>query len=199
MSYEEWTIKGHALEYLDDSHTYLVDGVIVPSITQALKSRFGNKYAAVDGATLQRAAEKGTEAHKAIEMWCRFEEDSDLPELKNFKFLQKQYHFEVLANEVPVILFEKDEPILAGRLDLVLSNDGMTGLGDIKRTSTLDKEYVGLQLNLYRIAYQQCFGEEIEFLRGLHLRENIRKYVSIPIKEQFAWDFIRGLKGENNE
>ena len=123
MSIEEWTIKGHALEYLEDSHTYLVDGVIVPSITQALKSRFGNKYAAVDRATLQRAAERGTEVHKAIEGWCRYERESDLPELGGFKFLQRQYHFEVLANEVPVILFDGNKPILAGRLDLILFID----------------------------------------------------------------------------
>lgn len=190
MTYECWSIKGHDLEFIEDTHTYLVDGVIVPSITQALKSRFGNKYEAVDGATLQRAADKGTEVHKAIENWCRFEEPSDLPELKNFKFLQRQYQFEVLANEVPVILFDGDEPILAGRLDLVLSMDGKTGIGDIKRTSTLDKEYLGYQLNLYRVAYQQCFGEEIEFLRGLHLRENVRKFVNIPIIEKCVWDLI---------
>lgn len=199
MSIEEWTIKGHALEYLEDSHTYLVDGVIVPSITQALKSRFGNKYAAVDRATLQRAAERGTEVHKAIEEWCRYERESDLPELESFKLLQRQYHFEVLANEVPVILFDDDKPILAGRLDLILSMDGKQGLGDIKRTSSLDKEYLGLQLNLYRIAHQQCSGEQIDFLRGLHLRESIRKYVDIPIKEEVAWDFIKEWKGEINE
>ena len=34
-------IAGHTLEYIDDSHTYLVDGVIVPSITQILKLKFG--------------------------------------------------------------------------------------------------------------------------------------------------------------
>ena len=37
-------IAGHTLEYIEDGHIYLVDGVIVPSITEMLKSKFGHKY-----------------------------------------------------------------------------------------------------------------------------------------------------------
>ena len=193
-------IAGHTLEYYDDSHTYLVDGIIVPSITQILKLKFGNKYDHVSRQTLQRAAEKGTEVHEAIENYCKHGTESDLVEVRNFKFLQKQYGFKVLDNEVPVILFKDDEPIAAGRLDLVLEMDGKIGGGDIKRTSTLDKNYLGYQLNLYRIAYLQCYGVAWEFLKGVHLRENVRKFVNIPINEQLAWELVEEyLKGQKNE
>ena len=37
-----WEIAGHTLEYFDDTHEYLVDGLLVPSITQILKYKFGN-------------------------------------------------------------------------------------------------------------------------------------------------------------
>ena len=50
----------------------------------------------------------------AIEAWCKFGVESDLPEVRNFKFLQMKYGFRVLDNEVPVILFNDDEPIAAG-------------------------------------------------------------------------------------
>lgn len=193
---DSWEIAGRTLEYIDEDHLYLVDGVIVPSITQCLKVKFGNKYAGVDNATLQRAADKGTEVHKAIEDYCKEGTESDLQEVRNFKFLQTHYCFEVVANEVPVFLFD-GKPILAGRLDLVLRQDGALGLADIKRTSTLDKEYLGYQLNLYRIAYMQCYGEKIEFLKGIHLREDKRKYVDIPIKEDMAWDLIKEWRKEN--
>ena len=193
-------IAGHTLEYIDDIHVYLCDGVIVPSVTQILKLKFGNKYDNVSRQTLQRAAEKGTEVHEAIENYCKHGTESDLVEVKNFKFLQKQYQFKVLDNEVPVILFKDDEPIAAGRLDLVLEMDGKIGGGDIKRTSTLDKNYLAYQLNLYRIAYYQCYGVVWEFLRGVHLRENVRKFIDIPINEQLAWDLVEEyLKGEKNE
>lgn len=188
--YESWEIKGHSLEYFDSEHQYLVDGVCVDSITQILKIKFGNKYDGVNRAVLNRAAEKGTEVHEAIENYCKHGTESDLVEVKNFKFLQKQYGFEVLDNEVPVILFKDNSPIAAGRLDLVLEMDGKIGGGDIKRTSTLDKNYLAYQLNLYRMAYLQCYGVEWEFLKGVHLRENVRKVIDIPINEQLAWGLV---------
>lgn len=187
---ETWEINNHYLEYIDETHTYLVDGVVVPSITQILKIKFGNKYNGVSKEVLNRAAEKGTAVHEAIEKLCKTGEAEDLKEVKNFMFLQKQYKFNVLENEVPIILFRNDIPIAAGRLDLVLKMDGQIGGGDIKRTSTLDKEYLAYQLNLYRIGYRQCYGVEWEFLRGVHLREDVRKFVTIPINENMAWKLV---------
>lgn len=202
MSLSLWEINGHSLEFEDETHTYICDGIIVPSITQALKFKFKNKYAGIDKDTLQRASEKGTEVHEAIENWCRNGVDSDLPEVRNFKFLQCQYLFEVEDNEIPVILNMDDEPIMAGRLDLVIrqhaEGEFALGLADIKRTSSLDKEYLGLQLNMYRIAYQQCYNKEISFLRGIHLREDVRKFVNIPINEQYTWDFIKDWRANGN-
>lgn len=185
-----WEIAGHILEYFDDTHEYLVDGVIVPSITQILKIKFGNKYDGVPRKMLNRAAEKGTEVHEAIERYCKTGESSDLKEVRNFKFLQKQYKFEVLDNEVPIILFLDDEPVAAGRLDLVLKLDNKIGGGDIKRTATLDKEYLAYQLNLYRIGYRQCYGVEWEFLKGIHLRDDTRKFLNIPINEELAMQLV---------
>lgn len=183
-------INGHTLEYFDDEHLYLVDGLIVPSITQILKVKFGRKYESVDKATLQRAAEQGTAVHDAIEMFCRCGLESDMPEVRNFKFLQKAYAFDVIENEMPIILFMNDDPIAAGRLDMVIRMCGQIGGADIKRTSALDKEYLAYQLNLYRIAYRQCYGIEWEFLRGIHLREDVRKFVQIPINEDMAWSLV---------
>lgn len=193
-------IKNHVLEYFDDTHTYLVDGIIVPSITQILKIKFGRKYDGVNPDTLQRAAVEGTRVHEAIEKYCQTGEGSDLTEVRNFRFLQKQYGFEVEKNEAPVILFLDEEPVAAGRLDMVLLMDSKRGLADIKRTSALDKEYLAYQLNLYRIAYQQCYGEQIEFLRGIHVRGDVRKFVEIPINEGMANGLVNEYpKGENHE
>lgn len=190
-------IAGHALEYFDSTHTYLVDGLIVPSITQMLHSKFGHKYDGVSDIVLNEAARKGTQVHEAIERWCRFGEESDLPELRNFKFLQRVYGFNVEQNEVPVILFD-GEPIAAGRLDLVLSMNGWRGLADIKRTSVLDKNYLAYQLNLYRLAYEQSYSKKVEFLRGVHLRNDVRRFVEIPIAETFIKEFIKEWRVNND-
>lgn len=192
-------IRGHTLEYFEDEHLYLVDGLIVPSITQLLKVRFGNKYEHIQRDKLKRASEAGTQVHDAIQRLCEDGEVSDLPEVRNFMFLQRQYGFEVIENETPVILFLIDEPIAAGRLDMVIRMDGQIGGADIKRTSTLDKEYLFYQLNLYRIAYLQSYEVEWDFLRGIHLKDNVRKFVPIPINEHMAWQLAHQYLEVNNE
>lgn len=199
---ETWYIKGHTLEYIDETHTYICDGIILPSITQIIKTKFGGKYSNVSKEVLERASELGTATHKAIEEYCKNGVESDCKELRNFKFLQKQFKFEVLDNEMPIILFKDNEPVACGRLDLVLKVNDDLCLGDIKRTSVLDKEYLAYQLNLYRLGYQQCYGKEIKGLKGLHLREDVRKYVDIPINEDLAMELLNKYldeRGQTNE
>lgn len=202
-NYECWEIKDRTLEYFDDIHLYLVDGIPVQSITQLIGYKFAGEYANIDKVVLKRASEKGTAVHEAIERYCKYGEESTLPELSGFKTLKRLYDFEVLENETPVILEDKDgEVIGAGRLDLVLKMDGKVGGGDIKRTASLNKEKLGYQLNLYRIAYRQSYGIQWDFLKGLHLRydekhdELKRQMVDIPINEELMWDFIEELKNE---
>ena len=97
----------------------------------------------------------------------------------------------------PLILFKDGGPIASGRLDIVMKINDIIGGADIKRTSTLDKEYLAYQLNLYRIGYRQCYGVEWEFLKGIHLKDNIRKFVDIPINEELAWKLINDYLGGN--
>ena len=187
---EQWEINGGVLEYIDETHTYLYDGIVLPSITQLLKVKFGGKYDGIPKATLQRAAELGTAVHKAIEDYEIEGIETDLPELRSWKFLKKAHGFHCLDNEVPVVLFDDGEAVAAGRLDLVLNENGRIGLGDIKRTSTLDKKYLAYQLNLYKVAYTQCYDTQITFLRGVHLRNEVRKYIDIPINKDLVDEIL---------
>ena len=189
---ETWNILGKTLEFIEESHTYIYDGMILPSITQILKIKFGNKYNGVSKEVLQRASEKGILVHKAIEDYETLGIDDDnCKELRNYKLLKKKLKFECLENEVPIILFYNNEPIAAGRIDLILKENNSIGIGDIKRTSNFDKNYVAYQTNLYRIGYQQTYGVAIDFLRGLHLRNDIRKYEPLPINEEIVFDLIK--------
>lgn len=187
---ETWEINGYTLEYDDETHTYIVDGVIVPSVTQLLNVKFGNKYDHVNRDTLKRAAEHGTAIHKAIEEYCLHGDYADVKEVRNFHFLMKYHSLYVLGNEKPIILFKDDKPIAAGRFDLLLSYLSGHALADIKTTATLDKEYLAFQLNLYRIGYMQSYKDIISALYGVHLKDDKRKLVSIPINEAIAWEII---------
>ena len=187
---ESWEIDGRTLEYFPDEHLYLCDGVIVQSVTQLLNRKFGKKYDSVDANTLKKAADRGTMIHKAIEDYCKAGIESDLMEVKDFAFLQNYYKFDVKFNELPIIVDFAGETY-AGRLDLIISFENLTrkneiinAVADIKTTSTLDKEYLGHQLNLYRLGVEQCYGYIIENLYGIHLRKGTRKLVDIPIRSE---------------
>ncbi len=191
MVTSSWEIKGHTLEYIDSSHQYLVDGIRVPSITQILKKKFGNKYKNINKRVLHNASIRGTKVHEAIEKLCKYGVVERIPEVRNFTFLQKKYGFDVIDNEVPIILFDRNNnPIAGGRLDLVLKINDLIGGADIKRTSALDKEYLAYQLNLYRIGYRQSYDVEWQFLKGIHLKDTIRKFIDLPINEEKAWELI---------
>lgn len=189
-------INGHCLEFFEDGHIYLCDGIEIPSITQVLKVRFGNKYRNIPKDVLSKASEAGVAVHDAIEQYCKYGTDSSLPELRNFVFLQKKYEFSVFGNEIPVILFDP-EPIAAGRLDLLIKENDVLGIADIKRTSNLDKNYLFYQLNLYRIAYMQSYNYPIKFLRAIWLRDDIRRYVHININDYYPYYLLDEWRTQN--
>lgn len=198
---ETWLINGCTVEYDEETHTYLADGVIVPSVTQVMGVKFWKKYAGIDKEVLNRAASRGTAIHAAIEMYCRYGYDDGSKEVHNFNFLLKRKSLKVVENEVPIVIFEDNKPKAAGRLDLILSDEqGETmAVADIKTTSVLDIEYLTYQLNLYRIGYMQSYNKDIKDLYGVHLREDKRKIVKVSLNESCAWDILTQWKGANNE
>ena len=187
---ETFYIKGGTLEYFDDTHTYLYDGLILPSVTQILGVKYRNDYASIPPAVLENAAKRGTEIHKAIENFNVSGYDDGREAVRNFKFLQKQYGFEVLDSELPIVIFKDDFPIACGRLDMTLQMDGETGIADIKTVSSLNKEKIAYQLNLYRIGLMQSYGVDAKFLKIIHLRDDIRKVIDCPVNEKMTWELI---------
>lgn len=191
-------ISGHTLEYIDETHTYLVDGVIVPSITSLCKRRLGDRYPGVPKATLQRAADRGTEIHEAVERFCKTG-IIDREEVYGFRTVVRVYGVSVLKNEVPVILFGSEGPVAAGRLDLVIDRGGRRGIADIKTTAKIDREYLSVQLNLYAKAYEQSYGEKIECLAGIHLRGDTAKLVEIPLNREYVDELIREVEHDRRD
>lgn len=187
---ETFSIKGGTLEYFDDTHTYLYDGLMLPSVSRILETKFKGEYKNVPPAVLSNAAQRGTAVHKAIENYNNSGYDDGSEAVRNFKFLQKQYGFEVLDSELPIVIFKDDMPIACGRLDMTMLIDGQTGIADIKTVSALNKEKIAYQLNLYRIGLMQSYGVDAKFLKIIHLRDGIRKVIDSPINEGMTWELI---------
>lgn len=196
---ETFSIKGGTLEYFDETHTYLYDGIMLPSVTQILGVKYKNDYASVPPAVLNNAAKRGTAVHKAIENYNNSGYDDGSEAVRNFKFLQKQYGFEVLDSELPIVIFKDDMPIACGRLDMTMLMDGETGIADIKTVSALNKEKIAYQLNLYRIGLMQSYGVDAQFLKIIHLRDGIRKVIDSPVNEDMTWELIDKFLEENEK
>ena len=160
-------LNGHTLEFIPDIHRYLVDGILVPCVSDILAYKF-NDYVGVPKEILNRAAEKGTELHRAIEIYEKENIPSDLKEFKNYIFLKKYYNFENLANEIPVI-YERDGKVLfTGTLDQVIKIGDKIGLNDFKRVLSPNQEKIKYQLNLYKLGYEQTYKQKIDFLSFTH-------------------------------
>lgn len=193
-------INGHIVEFIPETHQYLVDGILTPCVSNILAYKF-NDYGAVSREVLQRASERGTELHEAIERYEREGIPSELKEFKNYLFLKKHHGFTNIANEVPVI-YEKDGTVLfVGTLDQVIEMDGKCGINDFKRVSAPNKQKIAYQLNMYKLAYEQTFKCKVDFLSYTHLRETVRRFNLLPINEEVTLnllnEFLESEKQQN--
>lgn len=185
--------ENYTLEFDDEAHRYLVNGIITPSVSSLLKRKFDD-YVDVPKAVLQAAANRGTEMHKAIEVYEKTGEESDLQEFRNYLFLKKHFKIENVENELPVAYFEDGLPVFAGTIDQVCKIDGVPAINDFKRVSAPNKEKIAYQVNLYRLAYNQTFGVEVKALSFMQLRESVRKFTQLPINEEVIKAFLAEVK-----
>ena len=193
-------MNGHIVEFIPEQHIYVIDGIITPSVSEILAFKFYD-YSGVPREMLQRASERGTELHKAIEEYEKTGKTSELKELKNYQFLKKHYGFENIDNEVTVMYERDGRTLYAGTLDQLIKIDGKLGINDFKRVSAPNKNKIAYQLNLYRLAYEQTFKQKIDFLAFTHLREDVRKFRRLPIDEETALELVQEYceRGVENE
>ena len=148
------------IEFIEEEHIYLVDGVIVPSVSQILHKVFPNKYKDVPKWILENKATYGTKVHKAIEdieQGIEFECDSVYIQesIKQYNKLKKENDLNVVEQE-QMIHYEK---YYAGRFDMIAKIKDQLCLCDIKTTTELDKKYLSWQLSMYELAYGKQFDK----------------------------------------
>jgi hypothetical protein len=149
------------IEFIEESHTYLIDGVITPSVSEILHFIFPDKYKNVNQKVLNQKAEYGSKVHEAIE--C-LEQNKDLPKLDiNQEFSLGQYKRLKEKNNINVLMQEQIinyQTEYAGRFDMVAMVNGNLSLCDIKTTAQLDKEYLSWQLSFYELANMSVYHTE---------------------------------------
>lgn len=195
------------IEYIDSIHTYLYDGVIIPSVSQILAKLFPDKYKGIPEDILERKAEYGTKIHKAIELYEKnlykgkdkaFEIAKvglsiiQIEALGQYVKLKERYNIEVIEQE-KIICYKG---LYAGRFDMIAKVNGELCLLDIKTIAEYDEEYLSWQLSMYELGYGKMFDK----LYAIWLpKKRIGKLKSVIRKSKEEIEkVIEREKGEKN-
>lgn len=171
------------IEYIEEAHLYLLNCVIIPSVTQILEEKvFPDKYKNVPKWILDKKAKYGSTMHSLIEDYENKKEyqiDSVYikESFKQYLDIKKQYNLEVISQEEIVHYKE----YYAGRYDMTAKINGKLCLVDIKTTAVVDKEYLSWQLSMYELA----IGTKFDKLYCLWLpKGGLGKLIEIERKEK---------------
>ncbi len=184
------------LEFVEQEHLYLYDGVIIPSVSEILGFIFPDKYKDVPKEILKDKADYGTLIHKLCE---ELDTGKTLEELKQeYKFnyiieatlkqhlrLKEKHDIQPISMEQRVCY----KGIYAGTYDLEAYVDKKLSLIDRKTTAELDTEYLSWQLSYYELASGKTYDKfYVEWLP----KKQLGKLEEIPRKSEK--ELLRVLK-----
>lgn len=145
------------VEFIEQTHQYLVGGVLVPSVSEILRFIFPNKYKDVPHRVLEEKALFGTHIHEAIEAYEKGKEprltDMERVTFNQYLRLKKEYQIKPITTEE--IVHYEDR--FAGRLDMTAYVLDEESLIDAKTTEKLDREMVEWQLGFYQFGKGKIF------------------------------------------
>lgn len=185
-------IKNHQLQFDETTHRYTVDGKDCYSVTQVIKWKLNQKYDGVDKETLKKASEYGNRVHSEIEDYEILGVETNSVELSDYKWLKNIYKWKIENSEIFLILPYKDI-FICGKIDLLAEIADFKYILDIKTTSVLDKASLGMQLTMYKMAYEYCYGP-IDYIGYIWINSkgnnSIRKFEEIQANEPYIKNLL---------
>lgn len=170
------------LDFIEETHTYLLNGVTVPSVTQCTEML--NDYSSVPEEVLRAAGDFGRNVHLATELWDSDDLDEDgldpnlIPWLSGWKKFISESGFKIIEKEQRVFSVKYR---YAGTLDRYGVMNGKKIILDIKTPSTIPVS-AGPQTAGYQQAKQEMTGEKIAGRYVVQLN-NKGTYKLIPYKD----------------
>ena len=183
------------LAFDEKKHIYSLDGVVLPSVTQILRPVTECFYSGIDPDVLQKAADRGTAIHSAIETWIDYQMDTIVVDA------YRGYFNAFLTwwgdrNPVPLATeLRTYHKILmyAGTVDLIAEIDGKTVLVDYKSSVSVNMKAYALQLE----AYQQALKSHGIITAGkmvLHLKPDGTYEEALSGNDPTFWLTFNSLK-----
>ena len=183
------------LEFDDRTHTYTLDGLVIPSVSAIMEPLSRVKYRGISERTLDRAAGKGTAVHNSIENWIKFEIEDIPPEHAGysdaFREWWDRFRPVVVGSEVRIChrLMR-----YGGTADLVAYIEDELTLVDYKSTYVVSDMTCGVQLEAYKKALESM-GVKAERKKILHLKKDGKfEFRDYPADDTARWRVFGALK-----
>ncbi|WP_278941172.1 hypothetical protein [Anaerotruncus colihominis] len=183
------------LEFDDSTHTYRLDGLVIPSVTSVMAPLSKAKYAGISERTLDKAADKGTAIHNSIENWIKFGIEDIPPEhigyFEAFRMWWDEFTPVVVGSEIRIF---HNLMQYGGTADLIAYIAGELTLVDYKSTYVISDMTCGVQLEGYTQALKSM-GVPIQRKRILHLKKDGRyDFREYPMNDIARWRVFGALK-----
>lgn len=156
----------HICRFVEENHTYELckkNGEFVknlPSVTQVLKGvGLTADYSNIPSRILKKAAERGTDIHKQVELYVKYGEISPTDDFKSIVECLHENNLSPKLSEF--IVFDEH---MAGTIDLVFSNDEIC---DLKTTAKFHTDSVAAQCSMYAYLYEKMTGRAVPGIKGL--------------------------------
>lgn len=187
--------KFEGLEFEEQSHTYRLNGIVIPSVTTIMGPLNEEKYRGISESTLSNAADKGTAVHNSIENWIDFGFDDIPPEHRGYfdGFLDwwKKNEPTVIGTEIKG--YHKTLRY-GGTIDLLCIIKDEITLVDYKTTYAVSDMTFGVQLEGYA-QILSSHGLKVQKKKILHLHSD-RRYdeIEYPANDAERWRVFGSLK-----
>lgn len=164
--------------YNAQEHKGYFKGKQIPSITQLIAIKYPLDCDIPED-RLAKASERGRAIHNDIELFNKgVNEHCETKEGHSYELIIKKFGFTIYDTEKQVFIRKGDEIIAFGTLDIVLKDkDNNLSVDDIKTICQFDNEKVGLQCNMYALAYEQEYEVKIKNLNGIWVRNNEKEQI----------------------
>lgn len=190
---QHYYINDYKVSFDPIKHQYWVDDNPIISVTQLIDTLWPRPFKNVDPEILKQAAEKGTALRDMIEHYESDGQKTFHPEMQGYLALKSQHQINVLENEKIVLLHHHGVVVAAGSFDMVIESPYIKGQGivDVKRMAHLDEKRLSLQLNLYKLGYEQTYKKRIDYLKCIHIRNRYYRYIDVPLHPLEAKDTLK--------
>jgi len=172
------------LVFYDKSHTYVLDGEELPSVSEIIRFISREVYGTVGQYTLDNAADRGSRVHKLCEALDKYGSCEVPEDLQGYiaAYVKFRKEHEVEWSRIEYASQHPNRKY-AGTIDRMGTVDGRNSILDIKSSCAVQKPLYTAQLNLYRMMYQQ--GMDALYILHLH-KDGTYKLIDIPIDDTLA-------------